>query len=91
MSVRRNEDLIALIQDLESRVSKLEQGVAISRITVNELTLFDPRSGQKITITVGRDLYTTPGGKVYPIVGGANSLVIYNLFTGTSPTVVPVP
>lgn len=91
MSVRRNEDIIALIQALENRVSKLEQGVAISRITVSELTLFDPRTGQKVTLTVGRNALTTPGGKTYPAIGMNGSLVIYNLYSGVSPTVVPIP
>lgn len=90
MSVRRNEDLVALIQDLGARVTKLEQGVAIARLTVSELTLFDPRSGQKITLTVGRNLYVTPGGNVYPAVGTSGSLVIYNLNSGNAPTVITV-
>lgn len=91
MSARRDVDLLGLIKDLQSRVDKLEQGITNGRLTLQELTLFDPRSGQKITLTVGRDALSSAGGKIYPAVGFNGSLVIYNLNSGNTPSVAAVP
>lgn len=80
-----------MMQKMEARISKLEQGVTNGRLTLQELTLFDPRTGRKVLLTCGRPAYTTPSGNTYPAVGLDGSLVIYNLYSGASPTVISVP